>query len=221
MYIRFVGHVCPIEENYHTKGELTFAFSSDPIELGCSQVLIDIMAYDEQDSEVGKIGEIELYSFNANHLGLDMFANNFDDFDPEGDLLEIMDNQSQEMYQYYNILSQYFMDAKASFPDEAALEDCIEILDSDLSFVVLQRFFINPDWRKKGIGSFIMKNFSKIVYSSSHVDPVLVVGIINPDDRTDETKSVQKKLFKDAGYLVDKDDVGNDVFAGYTWDWDV
>lgn len=190
-------------------------------ENGYKEAIIKILAkeykdfddYDNPENEYKEIGELFMYLYSANQLDLDLMAHNLDELDRNENLFIFMDAESGDTSSYYEILREMYPKIRIDEMEAANLYD-------DVHLIALQRFFINEEYRGKKIGTYIMKNFAKILSSTININPIYVVGILEPDDKTKETKDIQKKTMKKAGIKIAKFD-GMDVFAGRVLDPDI
>lgn len=188
-------------------------------ELASCTVNIDIMGIncdvnqDEDGFTPRKIGELEIHAFNTSRCGLDIHAATFDEFDGEDILFDVMDMCGDDAA-YWHILKDMYDQIR---PDEALLLDVWD----DTYIIALQRFFINPEFRGKGIGRYIANNLAKIIYNTSNIKPLYVVGVLNPDDDSEETKAIQKRTMESAGITVTTDYRGECQFVGCIFDEDI
>ena len=178
-------------------------------ELGSMTVNVDVMGFDtETYDDYGKIGELVFSAFGRNSCNLNPYAKTFDKFDHSGQLGFVMDADG-DTYECYKILEKMY--------SKIRIDPVVCDVDEDVHIICFHRFFINPEYRDKGVGKCITQNLSKILYTAANIKPLYVVGVLAPDDKTDETKKIQKKTMKSAKMILGKHN-GQDVFAGCIFD---
>lgn len=188
-------------------------------DMGKTFVTIDILASkckDDCDSEFinpVKIGELAAWAYGTNHLDLALDGDDFEDFQLSDAFYYKADEDSDDTAFYYSVLEYFYDDIKLDN------DIAVDIFD-EMHVLFLHRFFIEPEYRSMGIGNFIAQNLSKIFYSIANLKPIYCVGILNPDDKTEETKQIQIRTMENANFEVGEID-GSTVFAGCIYDEDI
>lgn len=186
--------------------------------LAVSDIDINIIGYEYEDEEdyyadrikPKKIGEIKAYAYDGSKASLNPFARTFENFDGDDILFDLMDMESGDTAFYYEVLQKLY-------PKIIIPEDSVVIVPEIFHIVALHRLYLEPEYRGKGIGTYIMENISKILYNVANIHSLYVVGVLNPDDHTEETLAIQKKSMKKAGMTVGKLE-GSTIFGGCVLD---
>ena len=187
---------------------MLFDVVDEEVGFGGYEIDIDIMASDIDTSDAPqKIGELKFYAYGTCQNSLNVSAKTFASFDRHGNLDYAMDCTSGDTAAYYDILRKMYSKIRT---DE-------DILDETF-IVAFDRFFIEPAYRGKRIGTYIMKNLTKILYQYARIIPLYIVGVINPDDRTKETEAIQVKTMKSAGMIMGKNSDKQNIFAACLYD---
>lgn len=161
----------------------------------------------EKVSKAVKIGELEFYAFNLNDAQCDLLAEDFPSFDYDDILDYYMGGFNEDTYNYLNAFKKMYSKVFNNDPDY------VYQLEGEPYILCLQRFFIEPEYRGKGVGNYIAKNLMEIVYNVCNIRALYFIGYIKPDDGTDEMKKVQKNLFEKIGCTLLKDHRNNYYFA--------
>ena len=106
-----------------------------------------------------------------------------------------MDEDSSDTELYYSIFEKGF-DKVAKKVDESKWND-MAFAVSEGYLITLDRCYINPEYRKMGIGRYIHENLFKIFYSEFNINTIFVVGICVPDKGEPQNMlDIQKKVLK-------------------------
>lgn len=215
MDVRFDGHVQRF--NFGTgldlANDIYVAISQSDEDRAVCRCFIDIMAAKEDESYT-KIGELNFYAYSTSRCGLDIDAMEFDEFDANETLFELMDAESGDTANYYDVF-------QALYP-YIYVEDAEEVsIFNELSLIALHRFYIEPEYRGNGLGSFIAENLAKIIFEATNIKPLYAFGVLVPDDKSNETKEIQAKTMIGAGFHVAIDEDGEYIFGKCIFDEDV
>ena len=187
---------------------MLFNMPNEDADFGGYEINIDIMASDIDTSDAPqKIGELKFYAYGTWQNSLNVAAKTFASFDRHGNLDYAMDCTSGDTAGYYEVLRKMYSKIRT---DE-------DILD-EVFIVAFDRFFIEPAYRGKRIGTYVMKNLTKILYNYARIIPLYIVEIINPDDKTKETEDIQVKTMKSAGMILAKNSDKKNIFAACLYD---
>lgn len=181
--------------------------------LAWCRVYVDIFGETETAAAV-KIGEMMFYAYNASRCDLNLDAEEFEYLDPEETLFALMDDESEDLMHYYYDFGTLYEHIKPYDTEPLFFTE-------DLHIIALHRLFIEPEYRGLGIGRFIVNNLSKIIFATSNIKPVYVVGCISPDDKTEATKAIQKKTMESANYAILEDEEGHCIFGKCIFDEDI
>ncbi len=181
--------------------------------LAWCEVHVDVIGNVDDGPDI-KIGELMFYAYNADRCNVNLDAEEFNYFDTDEILFELMDDESEDLMHYYYNLEALYEHIKPY--DTEPL-----FFTSDLHIIALHRFFIEPAYRGLGIGRFIANNLSKIIYGVANIKPAYVVGCLNPDDKSAATKAIQVKTMESANYAVVEDEDGVTIFGKCIFDEDI
>ena len=181
--------------------------------LAWCRVYVDIIGESNTASNI-KIGELMFYAYDADRCNVNLDAEEFEYFDPDEILFELMDDESEDLMHYYYNLEALYEHIKPYDTEPLFFADGLHI-------IALHRFFIEPDYRGLGIGRFIANNLSKIIYGVANIKPAYVVGCLNPDDKSAATKAIQVKTMGNANYAVVEDEDGVTIFGKCIFDEDI
>ena len=158
---------------------------------------------DYEESEEKEVGVIHFTAINLSQLGFDFTSKTFADAENNG-LAYIMDEISADCEVCYGVFSRGYNKIIKNLKESNIAEELL-ISDGEKYLICLDRLYINEEYRRKGVASFVYENFFKLLYTYFNVQSAYVVGTLNPDEGEPEGMlEIQKKVLKKQGYNVFK-----------------
>lgn len=178
-------------------------------------VLEEINEYYSEE-KVYDIGEIRFHAYNLDKLGFDYFDKEWDTAVSESSLEEAMEVDSEDTSLYFSVFENGFDNCINGISLDDWYEMAMTVGEGYL--VTLDRCYINPEYRKMGIGKYLHENLFKILYHEFNITTLFVVGICVPDEgESEDMVEVQKKVLSNAGFNVFKCS-GKPTFCKYVYD---
>ena len=181
---------------------LDMSFDNDEM-AGC-KIHIDIMGRNDCSEEKFKVGEMTLYAYNISRCQCCEWERHFFDFDSSGELFDRI-NYIDDNGFYYNVLEKLY-------PLIRTEEQAVMCMNIEQYIVIVHRLFIEPEYRNKGIASYIMKNLYNLIYHQCNISSMYIVGAIHPDDKSEEMKNSLTRLIKRSNMILSECN-GVDVFG--------
>ncbi len=166
------------KENVIFDTDTSFADDSFELEKYYNRITIHIYDVDEDDFS----GDFEEEDLNLVAI-IEAILFNYDLIEEDGeDVIDVADSIEADVYSnIYELKNSKYFD-----------EDDIYIGD----ICSLERFYIAPKYRRRGVGKYLMENLCDIIKYHSNIEVGYIVTFIKPMDYTDE-KWVDVKNSKD------------------------
>lgn len=158
---------------------------------------------ESEESEEKEVGVVNFTAINLSHLGFDFMSKTFVGAENNG-LFYIMDEISADCEVCYGVFSRGYGKSIKRLMESNIAEELL-ISDGEKYLICLDRLYINDEYRRKGVASFVYKNLFKLLYTYFNIQAAYAVGFLNPDEgEPDGMLEIQKKVLKKQGYNVFK-----------------